>query len=359
MRPMVSGGIDQALSDVLAEFELAARANLSTAAFDYCSSGAGDELSLEESRVAWRRHRLRPHAFPGAAIPDTSVEVLGTRLSMPVVVAPTAYQQLVHPSGEVESARGTSAASGLMVVATRSTMVIEEVAAALEGPWWFQVYVVNDRRISAELVRRAVGLGASALMLTADTPYLGFKRRGHTPPVSDEQHLVNFGSHLSPGSTPAEIRHSIDQDASISLETIAWLRELAGVPVLVKGVLRADDAAACMDAGAAGVVVSNHGGRQLDRSIAPADALPEVVTAVGGRGPVLVDGGVRSGTDVLVALALGATATMVGRPILWGLAAQGAVGVQRILDGFRAELLHAMGLAGTASVAQIGPDLVT
>jgi 4-hydroxymandelate oxidase len=359
MRPMVSGGMDQALSDVLAEFELAARANLSTAAFDYFSSGAGDELSLEESRVAWRRLRLRPHAFPGASIPDTSLDVLGTRLSMPVLVAPTAYQQLGHPEGEVETARGTTAAGGLMVVATRSTMAIEEIAAALEGPWWFQVYVVNERRITAELVQRAVGLGAGALMLTADTPYLGFKRRGHTPPVSNQQHLVNFGTHLSAGSTPGEIRHGIDQDASISLETIAWLRELAGVPVLVKGVLRGDDAAACMDAGAAGVVVSNHGGRQLDRAIAPADALLDVVTAVGGRGPVLVDGGLRSGTDVLVALALGATATMVGRPVLWGLAAQGAGGVQRILDGFRAELVHAMGLAGTESIAQIGRDLVT
>jgi 4-hydroxymandelate oxidase len=195
-------------------------------------------------------------------------------------------------------------------------------------------------------------------LLTADTPYLGFKRRQNVPPVSIEQHLANFGAHLGSGTVAADVAHSIDQDASISLQTIAWLRDLAGVPVLVKGVLRGDDAAACLDAGAAGVVVSNHGGRQLDRAIAPAVALPEVVAAVEGRGPVLVDGGVRSGTDVLVALALGATATMVGRPVLWALAAQGAAGVQRLLQGYRDELAHAMGLAGAATVARIARDLV-
>jgi 4-hydroxymandelate oxidase len=352
------GSMDRAVSDLIAEYELAARANLPAAAFDYFAGGAGDELSLEESLVAWRRHRLRPHAFPGAAVPDLSTTVLDTPLSSPVIVAPTAWQQVGHAMGEVEMARGVSAAGGLMVVATRSTSVIEDIAAALTGPWWYQVYVVKQRRITAELVQRAVGLGARALMLTADTPYIGFKRRGHVPPVTVEQHLVNFGRHLAPNAEVAEITRHIDQDASISLETIAWLRDTAGVPVLVKGILRGDDAAACLDAGAAGVVVSNHGGRQLDRAIATAVALPEVVTAVGGRGPVLVDGGMRSGIDVLVALALGATATMVGRPALWGLAAQGAAGVERILDGFRDELAHAMGLAGAPSIAAIGSDLV-
>jgi 4-hydroxymandelate oxidase len=350
--------VDEALSDVITAYELAARANVPHAAFDYVAAGAGDELSLEESRAAWRRHRLRPHAFPGSAVPDLSTEVLGTWLALPVLVAPTAWHQLVHPAGEVETATGVSAAGGLMVVATRSTMVIEEIAAALSGPWWYQVYVVNQRRITQELVLRAVGLGAKALMLTADTPYLGFKRRGHVPPVSIAQHLANFGSHLEPGTPAEDVAHSIDQDSSISLETIAWLRDLSGLPVLVKGVLRGDDAAACLDAGAAGVVVSNHGGRQLDRAIAPAFALPEVVAAVAGRGPVLVDGGIRSGTDVLVALALGATATMVGRPVLWALAAQGAAGVQRLLEGFGDDLAHAMGLAGAASIAGIQRDLV-
>jgi 4-hydroxymandelate oxidase len=350
--------MEQALSDLLAEYELTARGRTPKDAFDYFASGSGDEISLEESRVIWRRHRLRPHAFPGAAVPDLSVDLLGTHLAMPLLVAPTAYQRGLHEEGEVAMARGVRAAGGLMVVATRATMAIEEIAAALDGPWWFQVYVVNERRITEELVRRAIGLGATALMLTVDTPYLGFKRRGYVPPATIEQHLVNFGSHLAPGTDPTDIRRIIDQDASIDLGTISWLAGLSGVPVLVKGVLRGDDAAACVDAGAAGIVVSNHGGRQLDRAIAAAAALPEVLASVDGRVPVLVDGGIRSGTDVLIALALGAAATMVGRPVLWGLAAEGSAGVQRVLEAYRDELTHAMGLAGVATIARIARDLV-
>jgi 4-hydroxymandelate oxidase len=350
--------VDLSLSDLLVDYELAARANLTQAAFDYIAAGAGDELSLEESRAAWRRHRLRPRIFRGVVAPDLSTEILGTPLTMPLLVAPTAYQIVAHAEGEVETARGISAAAGLMVVTTRATRVLEEIAAELRGPWWYQVYVLKDRGLTAELVRRAATLGARALMLTADTPYIGFKRRGHFAPVSVEQHLVNFSTHLTPGATFEDVTAGINQDVSISLETIAWLRDIAGLPVVVKGVLRADDAVACLDAGAAGVVVSNHGGRQLDRAIASAVALPEIVTAVEGRCPILVDGGIVSGADVFVALALGAAGAMVGRPILWGLAAAGAQGVQRVLDGYRDELDHAMGLAGVATIGDFGRDLV-
>ena len=350
--------MEESLSDLLAEYELAARAKLTRAAFDFIATGAGDELSLEESRAAWRRHRLRPRIFRGRTAPDLTTDVLDTHLSMPLVVAPTAYQVVAHAEGEVETARGVSAAGGLMVVTTRATRTLEEIAAELHGPWWYQVYVVKEPRLTEELVRRAAGLGATALMLTVDTPYIGFKRRGHFAPVSLEQHLVNFGTHLAPGAAFEEVTAGVDQDASIRLETIAWLRDIAGLPVLVKGVLRGDDAVACVDAGAAGVVVSNHGGRQLDRAIAPAVALPEIVKALEGRAPILVDGGIVSGTDVFVALALGASATMIGRPILWGLAAAGSSGVQRVLDGYRNELAHAMGLAGVAGAGDFSHDLV-
>ncbi|MFZ0130648.1 MAG: alpha-hydroxy acid oxidase [Candidatus Dormiibacterota bacterium] len=350
--------MDESLADLLVEHELAARAKLPPAAFDYIAAGAGDELSLEESRAAWRRYRLRPRIFRGGAPTDLTTEVLGTSLGVPVVVAPTAYHQVAHPEGEVETARGVSAADGLMVVTTRATRTLEEIAAALGGAWWYQVYVVRERRVTEELVRRAAGLGARALMLTVDTPYIGFKRRGHFAPLTMEQHLVNFGAHLRPGTAFDDVTASLDQDPTIGLETIAWLRDLAGLPVFVKGVLRADDAAACLDAGAAGVVVSNHGGRQLDRAVASAVALPEIVAAVEGRAPVLVDGGIVSGTDVFVALSLGATAAMIGRPILWGLAAGGAAGVQRVLDAYRDELAHAMGLAGVAVVGEFSRDLV-
>ena len=350
--------MDVALTDLLGEYELLARERLPAATYDYIAAGAGDELSLDEARVAWRRHRLRPRVFPDATGPDLSIEVLGTRLSAPILVAPTAYHQLAHPEGEVETARGVSAAGGLLVVTTRATAVIEDIAAALDGPWWFQVYVVRERRLTEGVVRRAAAAGAKALMLTADTPYIGFKRRGHHAPVSFEQHLVNFGAHLAPDAQVEEVAASLEQDPAITFDTIEWLRDLTGLPVLVKGVLRGDDAAACLDAGAAGVVVSNHGGRQLDRAVAPAVALPEVVAAVEGRGPVLVDGGIRSGTDILVALALGAAAILLGRPVLWGLAAAGSAGVAAVLSGFRDELDHAMGLAGVASVSAISRDLL-
>lgn len=350
--------MDEFLTDLLVENELAARGKLPTEAFDYIAAGAGEELSLEELRAAWRRYRLRPRIFHGGAPPDLTTEVLGTRLAMPVVVAPTAYQQVAHAEGEVETARGVTAASGLMVVTTWATRTLEEIAAELGGPWWYQVYVVRERRLTEELVRRAAGLGATALMLTVDTPYIGFKRRGHLAPLTMEQHLVNFGAHLTPGGSFDEVTTGLDQDATISLDTIAWLRDLAGLPVFVKGVLRADDAAASLDAGAAGVVVSNHGGRQLDRAVASAIALPAIVAAVAGRAPILVDGGIVSGTDVFVALALGATAAMIGRPILWGLAAGGAAGVRRVLDAYRNELAHAMGLAGVAAVGEFSRDLV-
>jgi 4-hydroxymandelate oxidase len=350
--------VDLSLTDLLVEYELAARSKLSQPAFDYIAAGAGEELSLEESRAAWRRHRLRPRVLRGGGVRNLSTDILGTHLKMPLIVAPTAYHQVAHAEGEVETARGVSAAGGLLVVTTRATSVLEEIVAELHGAWWYQVYVVRDRRLVEGLVRRAAGLGASALMLTVDTPYIGFKRRGHFAPVSFEQHLVNFGTHLPEGAVFEDVVAGIEQDPALGLETIAWLREISGLPVLVKGVLRGDDAVACLDAGAAGVVVSNHGGRQLDRAVAAAVALPEVAAAVAGRAPVLVDGGIVSGTDVFVALALGATATMVGRPILWGLAAAGGEGVRRVLDGYRDELDHAMGLAGVWSIADFSGDLV-
>jgi 4-hydroxymandelate oxidase len=350
--------VDRSLSDLLVDYELAARAQLTPGAFDYIAAGAGDELTLEESRAAWRRYRIRPRILRGGGAPDLATEVLGTPLAMPLVVAPTAYQVVAHSEGEVEVARGVKAAGGLMVVATRATRVLEEIAAELHGPWWYQVYVLRERRLTEELVRRAAGLGATALMLTVDTPYIGFKRRGHFAPIGFEQHLVNFSTHLPPGAAFEDVTTGINQDASINFETIGWLRDIAGLPVLVKGVLRADDAVACLDAGAAGVVVSNHGGRQLDRAIATAVVLPEIVAAVEGRGPILVDGGVVSGTDVFVALAIGAAAAMVGRPILWGLAAEGAPGVQAVLDGYREELDHAMGLAGVSAASDFSRDLV-
>jgi 4-hydroxymandelate oxidase len=295
---------------------------------------------------------------------DTATTVLGTPVRMPVLVAPTANQRLAHDEGEAANARGTAAAGSLLIVSTLATMRLEDVAAAApQAPRWMQIYLQRDKGASAELVARAVAAGYHALVLTVDLPVAGHRRRDERnsfalPPGMT---LANLGiSHPEvPGGGSALARHvSQDLTAGMTFADVTWLAGLSELPVLVKGVLRGDDAAECVRAGAAGVVVSNHGGRQLDGAIATADALPDVLDAVGGDVEVYVDGGVRRGTDVVKALALGARAVLIGRPVIWGLATGGAVGVQAVLDGFHAELVRAMALCGAASIADIDRSMV-
>jgi 4-hydroxymandelate oxidase len=333
----------------------AAAATLEPEALEYFATGAAEEVSLAEAERAWRDLRLRPHVLRDVGAVTTDTTVLGTPLRAPILVASTAYQSLAHARGEVETARGACAADSLMVVATRATTRLEDIAAATGRPWWFQVYVLRDEGLTRELVLRARAAGAGALLLTGDTPMFGRKPRQGDPPVTDEMYLVNIRDHLGAGS---DWRSAIKENPTITLDTIAWLRDISGLPVLVKGVLRGDDARDCVDAGAAGVVVSNHGARQLDRAIASVAALPEVVAAVGGRAAVLVDGGVRTGVDVLIALALGAEAVLIGRPVLWALACEGAHGVTAVLEGLRDDLVHAMMLAGVRDIGGITRDLV-
>jgi 4-hydroxymandelate oxidase len=265
-----------------------------------------------------------------------------------------AYQGLLHSQGEVEMARGVAAAGGLLALSTRASSRIEDVAA-VAGPWWLQAYITRDRDLIEGLVRRGAECGARAIVLTGDTPYPGRKARAGRPsPVGSAETLTNLGQHLRPGADPA---HDAEQDPSITVDVIGWLAEISGLPVLVKGVLTGPEARRCIDAGAAGLIVSNHGGRQLDRAVPTALALPEVVAAAGDV-PVLVDGGVRSALDVLVALALGARAVCVGRPLLWALAEGGADAVGQLLEAFRGDLAHNLGLAGYASCAQITADVV-
>lgn len=332
-----------------------AAATLAAEALDYFATGSGEEISRDEAEDAWRTRRLRPHVLRDVSHVSTATTVLGTALESPIVCASIAYQALAHPDGEIATAQGAHTANTLMVVATRATNRIEDIAAALHGPWWFQVYVVRDRGLTRELVLRAQAAGATALLLTGDTPLIGRKPRQGDPPVSDDLYHINFGEHLHGGG---DAREATDQDPSITLETIEWLRQTAGLPVLVKGVLRADDAAACVDAGAAGVVVSNHGARQLDRACSSAEALPQVAAALAGRAVVLVDGGIRTGVDVLIARALGADAVLVGRPVIWALACDGAAGVAGLLTALRDDFVHAMMLAGVADNAAISGDLV-
>jgi 4-hydroxymandelate oxidase len=270
-------------------------------------------------------------------------------------VAPTGFQGLAHPEGELAMAAGAARAGALVVLSTRSTRRIEDVAevvAAEGGAWWFQVYVMRDRALTAALVRRAAAAGASALALTADTPVVGRKRRDIDDElVSDRDFLVNLG----PLDDMTEAAQASDQ----SFADIGWLSEIGGgLPVVVKGVLRGDDAIACRAHGAAAVIVSNHGGRQLDGALPAALALPDVTAAlqdsaaVTGGCEVYADGGIRTGEDALAALALGARAVFLGRPAVWALACGGADGVRSLLAGLTDDLAHAMALVGAASVAE-------
>jgi 4-hydroxymandelate oxidase len=343
---------------LLAEHAEKAAAVLPPEVVEYYSAGAGAEVTRDEATAAWARFRLRPWPLRSVPSIDTAVNLLGSSVRTPVCVAPSAFHGLAHPDAECATVTGAGAAGSLFMLSTRASKRISDVAAAASGPWWFQVYVMADRDVTAAVVEDAVRAGARALVLTGDTPYVGRKRRvdGVRIPMPDDHYLVNIRPHLAAG---VDGRVAAAQDPAIGLETIDWLSRISGLPVLVKGVLRGDAAAACLDAGAAGVVVSNHGGRQLDRAVPSALALAEVVDAVAGRAPVLVDGGVQSGLDVLVALALGAAAVLVGRPVLWALAADGAEGVRSALDALTDDLRHVMALSGVASLSDIDRSLVT
>jgi 4-hydroxymandelate oxidase len=348
----------------LAALEAVARARLEPEVYDYIAGGADGELSLADSLVAWSRLRLRPRVLRDVTEVSTATTLLGSPVPAPLLVAPMAYHRMAHPDGEAASAAGASAAGVPYVCSTQATMSVEEVAAAApDAVRWFQVYVVRDRGWTAELVARAAAAGYRALVLTVDVPLLGNRLR-------DLRNDFRLPTGLRPANAPpagaarqrelaADVLAQAGQfDPGLTPETIGWLAERSGLPVIVKGVLRGDDAAACLDAGAVGVVVSNHGGRQLDGVVATADALAEVAAAVGDRAEVYVDGGIRRGTDVVKALALGARAVLIGRPVLWALAAAGAAGVERLLAGLAAELRLAMALCGAVTVGELTPDLI-
>lgn len=349
----------------LEKHERDAVAVLPAAAHEFFASGSGDEVALGEATEAWARHRLRPRVLRDVGEVDLTTTVLGSALTHPVGVAPVGYLGLAHPDAEPAVAAAAREQGALYVASTRASTALEDIAA-VAGPWWFQVYVMRNRDLTARLVERAVAAGAQALVLTGDTPFVGIKRRVGSQRIAipDETFLVNLARHLT-GDVAAG-RAGAEQDPTATLDDIGRLAAMSGLPVLVKGVLRGDDALACLDAGASGVVVSNHGGRQLDRSVATALALTEVVDAVRGRASadgtarpaVLVDGGVRSGVDALVGLALGADAVLVGRPVVWGLATGGQAGVHEALAALRDDLAHAMALAGAPSLADLDRSLV-
>lgn len=350
----------------LHELEALARERLSPMAYDYYASGSDDESCLRRNRRAMDRWTLRHRVLVDVSRRDLSTTVLGQELSMPVAVAPTAFHRLADPQGELATVRGAGAARTLFILSTLSNTAVEEVVAAASGPVWFQLYCYKDRGATRALVERARAAGAKALVLTVDAPLLGRRERDvrnrfHLPEGLTVENLTARGLGDVPAAAldsglAAYVATLLDQ--SLTWKDLEWLAGLAGLPVLVKGVVRGDDAVRAVEHGAAGIVVSNHGGRQLDASPATLDALPEVAEAVAGRAEILVDGGFRRGGDVLKALALGARAVLVGRPVLWGLAVGGEAGVQGVLEMLRAELDLAMALCGCPTVADVTPDLI-
>ncbi|MEO8850879.1 MAG: alpha-hydroxy acid oxidase [Allobranchiibius sp.] len=348
------------MRDALRDLQSAAQRSLDPVIWHYISRGSGDHRSAAEAETSWDGWQLRPRVLRDVSEISTSRQLFGS-WQTPVGIAPTAFHRLMHPEGEAATARGAAASGAPFVLSSRSTVPIEEVAREFGGnPWWFQVYLMHDRSISDALMLRAAAAGATALVLTGDTPYVGYRPRAgqvRPLPLGEDLSLIGVRQHL-----PVDVADPwplIDQTPRQTMADIERLADLSGLPVIVKGVLRGDDAVACVRAGADAIWVSNHGGRQLDGAIAPSHALGEVVEAVGDRVPVVVDGGVRGGRDALVALALGASAVFVGRPALWALADGGAGGVAELLTGLRAELAHLMGLAGATDLTQLDRSLVT
>ncbi|MDQ4146487.1 MAG: alpha-hydroxy-acid oxidizing protein [Pseudomonadota bacterium] len=350
----------------LEDYEQLARERLPVMVYDYYAGGAGDEQTLHENVKAWSHLRIRPRVLVDVGERDLSISVLGQTVAMPLLLAPCAFNTLAHPEGERAVTRAAAAVGIIQVVSTASTIRLEDVAAVGQGLRWFQLYCYRDRGITRQLVERAEATGYSALCVTVDMSIAGQRERdarnrfalpegtrwanledvglGRMPPLSEGSALAKYFADLL--------------DPSITWELIGWLREITSLPIVVKGILTHEDASLAVEHGVDGIIVSNHGGRQLDGVPPTCEVLPEVVDAADRKVEVLVDGGIRRGHDIFKALALGARAVLIGRPYLWGLAVDGEAGVKRVLDLLREELSLTMGLAGRPTVASIDRSAV-
>lgn len=358
---MTTPTANQALADAvsLSDFEAVAHQRMTYNAWEYINSGAADEITLRWNREALDKIRLNPRVLRDTTQLNTKVKVLGLELPFPVILAPTALHKLAHPEGELATARGAGQAGTLMTLSTMASTVLEDVAKAATHPLWFQLYVQRDRGFTQNLVARAVASGYKALVVTVDTPIEGARNRQerakfHLPPGVELANLKGMEVKMSGGKMDTErsVFANILPDR-LTWKEIEWLQSVSKVPVLLKGILNAEDADIAARSGVAGILVSNHGARNLDTVPATIDALPRVADKVAGRIPVLMDGGVRRGTDVLKALALGANAVLIGRPIFYGLATGGADGVTKVLNILRHEFEMAMALSGIDSIEKI------
>ena len=345
----------------LLEYESLAKQSLSPMALDYYSSGAMDEKTLTDNRTAFDRYKILPKMLRGVSQRDLSTNILGQSLSAPILIAPMAFQCLANSEGELATARAALKLDLGMVLSTLSTKSLEEVAN-FSKKLWFQLYIHRDRELTRTLVERAEAAGYQALCLTVDAPILGIRERDRRNQFTLPPHLeiANLVTKIPQSDRESGLyEYFMEQiDPGLTWQDLEWLASITKLPIAVKGILRADDALKALEYGAKAIVVSNHGGRQLDGAIATIDALADIVGAVGDKIEVLVDGGIRRGTDILKALAIGANAVLIGRPILWGLALDGEKGVEKVLSLLIQELDCAMALSGCAKLQDVDASLI-
>ena len=349
----------------LFEYETLAQKQLSQMAWDYYASGAWDEVTLKDNCAAFNRYRLYPRMLVDVSQRDLTTTILGQSLSAPILIAPMAFQCLANPAGEVATAKAAASLGVGMVLSTLATKSMAEVAIA-NPHTWFQLYIHRDRGLTRALVEYAYKCGATALCVTVDAPLLGKRERDTRnqfvlPPGMELANLSNLKDLDIPhrqGESGLFAYFAEQLDPGVTWKDLAWLRSLVPLPLVVKGILRSDNAVRALEVGVDAIIISNHGGRQLDGAIATIDAVAEIVAAIGDRATVLMDGGIRRGTDILKALALGAKAVLVGRPVLWGLAVAGETGVQHVIEILRDELSLAMALSGCAKLSEIDRSLV-
>jgi len=344
------------------DYERAARERLEHSIYDYIAGGSWDEITLQENRTAYDKWRLLPRAMVNVEHRDLSVNIPGDTLSFPIGIAPSAFHKLMHPDGELATARAAGTAGTVMCLSIMSTVSLEEVAAAASGPLWLQTYIFKDRSLTADLAARAKAVGYRAFVLTVDTPVLGRRERDSRNqfelPAGIEMRNLNL-----PPAIPGEYESPMVRfikgqiDPSLTWREVEWFVKTVQMPVFVKGVLHPEDALLAAKCGVSGVIVSNHGGRQLDGAISTLDALPEIVSAMKDTGiDIIVDGGIRRGTDVVKALALGAKMVLIGRPVLWGLAVDGETGARAVLDLLRREIDTTLALIGCPRAGDLNSD---
>jgi len=343
----------------VSDFEAAAETKMSTMAREYLQSGAADEITLRRNRSIYDSLLLKPRVLRDVNHLDTSLTLFGAKLQHPLLLSPTAHQKLFHKDGELAAAIGAAQTQTIYTVSSFSTVSIEKIAAGTSPTIWFQLYTPPDRVISADLIQRAQECDAKAILLTVDTPVLGTRNREmrsnfHLPRGIIRENLRKYGVGLTREAHFSSTGVATTAlDASLTWEHVDWVRSRTRLPLLLKGILAPEDAKLALDHGVDGIVVSNHGARNLDTTPSTLEALPGVVAAAGGRIPVLVDGGIRRGTDILKALALGATATLIGRPYVYGLAVSGSAGVARVIGILLSELRAAMALCGRPTLSSI------